>query len=268
MSQVQTEFWHLQEQDEGIAPTFIESLMEYALQHPNAAAVFADVLTFGTWESKITMSSVIGSPVMREMKLIHEHFQGVAPLGLIRTEALRMCGGLPGNESENFAADTALMAGLARWANYIRYLWNFIESGFTLTTLTRRGGSGRSTGVGKPGKHTASVCSNRRCKSTRRHKTTACYGLRSLNVLSHPKQPSFSFPSLNSQPPNAPTGLPCSSSWHGPRRLISPVPWTLRGMKSIDGLKTFIGRGVKPICSRTQVDYPIIFETQKKLVIM
>jgi glycosyl transferase family 2 len=120
MSQVQTDFWHLQEQDDVIELTFIESLMEYALQHPNAAAVYTDVLTFGTWESKIIMSSVIGSPVMREMKLIHEHFQGVAPLGLVRTEALRMCGGLPGNDHENFAADTALMAGLARWGELHR----------------------------------------------------------------------------------------------------------------------------------------------------
>jgi hypothetical protein len=35
-------------------------------------------------------------------------------LGLIRTEALRLSGGLQGNEFENFAADTALMSGLAR----------------------------------------------------------------------------------------------------------------------------------------------------------
>ena len=57
---------------------------------------------------------------MREMKLIHEHFQGVAPLGLIRTEALRLSGGLRGNEFENFAADAALMAGLARWGELHR----------------------------------------------------------------------------------------------------------------------------------------------------
>ena len=112
MSQVQTEFWHLQEQDDVIAPTFIETLLKHAVDQPEAAAVFGDVLTFGTWESKITMSSVTGSVVMRQMKLMHEHFEGVAPLGLIRTEALRMCGGLPANEFENFAADTALMAGL------------------------------------------------------------------------------------------------------------------------------------------------------------
>lgn len=120
MSQVRTEFWHLQEQDDVIEPTFIETLMECALAHPDAAAVYGDVRTFGIWEGDITMSSVIGSAVMRQLKLIHEHFQGVAPLGLIRTEALRMSGGLPGNEFENFAADTALMAGLARWGELHR----------------------------------------------------------------------------------------------------------------------------------------------------
>jgi len=54
------------------------------------------------------------------MKLIHEHFAGVAPLGLIRTEALLMSGGLHGNEFDNFAADAALMAGLARWGELHR----------------------------------------------------------------------------------------------------------------------------------------------------
>lgn len=120
MSQVQTEFWHLQEQDDIIEPTFLATLIEYACKHPNVAAVFGDVRTFGSTDIQITMSSVIGSAVMRQMKLIYEHFQGVAPLGLIRTEALRLSGGLPPNEFENFAADTVLMAGLARWGELHR----------------------------------------------------------------------------------------------------------------------------------------------------
>lgn len=120
MSEVETEFWHLQEQDDLIEPTFLEALMEHAVCNKTAAAVFADVLAFGIWDSNITMSSVVGSPVTRELKLIHDHFQGVAPLGLIRTEALQMSGGLQGNEFENFAADTVLMAGLARWGELHR----------------------------------------------------------------------------------------------------------------------------------------------------
>lgn len=120
MSQVQTEFWHLQEQDDVIDPIFLETLAEHTRAHPNAAAVFGDLRTFGNFEIQIRMSSVIGDAVTRQLKLIYEHFQGVAPLGLIRTEALRLSGGLQGNEYDNFAADTALMAGLARWGELHR----------------------------------------------------------------------------------------------------------------------------------------------------
>jgi hypothetical protein len=120
MSQVQTEFWHLQEQDDVIEPAFLATLAEYACAHPNVAAVFGDVRAFGLSDIQLTMSSVIGSAVMRQMKLIYEHFQGVAPLGLIRTEALRMSGGLQANEFENFVADTTLMTGLARWGELHR----------------------------------------------------------------------------------------------------------------------------------------------------
>jgi glycosyltransferase involved in cell wall biosynthesis len=120
MSRVQTEFWHLQEQDDVIEPTFLAALVKYACAHPGAAGVFSDLRAFGTADYPMEMSPVIGSPVMRQMKLIHEHFNGVAPLGLIRTEALRMSGGLQANEFENFAADTALMAGLARWGELHR----------------------------------------------------------------------------------------------------------------------------------------------------
>jgi Glycosyl transferase family 2 len=120
MAQVQTEFWHLQEQDDVIEPTFLETLVEHARAHPNAASVFGDVSTFGDFEIQIRMSSVVGDAVTRQLKLIYEHFQGVAPLGLIRTEALRLCGGLQANEFENFAADTTLMAGLARWGELHR----------------------------------------------------------------------------------------------------------------------------------------------------
>jgi hypothetical protein len=114
MQQAETEFWHLQEQDDVLEPHFLETLVGYAREHANVAAAFGDVRTFGTIDTHMEMSSVVGTPVMRQMKLIYEHFPGVAPLGLVRTEALRSCGGLKANEFENFAADTALMAGLAR----------------------------------------------------------------------------------------------------------------------------------------------------------
>ena len=120
MSRVQTEFWHLQEQDDVIEPTFLETLVRYAAEHPDVAAAYTDLRAFGTVDYHMEMSPVIGSPLIRQLKLIHEHFSGVAPLGLIRTEALRRSGGLYVNEVENFAADTAFMAGLARWGELHR----------------------------------------------------------------------------------------------------------------------------------------------------
>jgi Glycosyl transferase family 2 len=120
MAQVNTEFWHLQEQDDVLDPTFLETLAQCAVKHPHAAAVYSDLRVFGTMDTHMEMSPVIGNPVMRQMKLIHEHFPGVAPLGLIRTEAIRFSGGLQPNEFENFAADTALMSGLARWGELHR----------------------------------------------------------------------------------------------------------------------------------------------------
>jgi hypothetical protein len=120
MSQVNTEFWHLQEQDDVLDPTFLETLVRFAIAQPHAAAVYSDLRAFGTMDTHMEMSPVIGNPVMRQMKLIHEHFPGVAPLGLIRTDALRLSGGLQANEFENFAADTALMSGLARWGELLR----------------------------------------------------------------------------------------------------------------------------------------------------
>jgi Glycosyl transferase family 2 len=120
MSQINTEFWHLQEQDDVLEPTFLETLVRCAIEHPDAAAVYSDLRVFGTMDTHMEMSPVIGNPVMRQMKLIHEHFPGVAPLGLIRTEAIRLSGGLQPNEFENFASDTALMSGLARWGELLR----------------------------------------------------------------------------------------------------------------------------------------------------
>jgi glycosyltransferase involved in cell wall biosynthesis len=120
MSRVQTDFWHLQEQDDVIEPTFLETLVRYAAEHPDVAAAYTDLRAFGTVDYHMEMSPVIGSPVIRQLKLIYEHFSGVAPLGLIRTEALRRSGGLHVNEVENFAADTAFMAGLARWGELHR----------------------------------------------------------------------------------------------------------------------------------------------------
>ena len=98
--------------------------------------------TFGNFDIQIRMSSVIGSAVMRQLKLIYEHFQGVAPLGLIRTEVLRLSGGLQDNEFDNFAADTALMSGLARWGELHRLPLELYRKRVTPKALMLPGGTG------------------------------------------------------------------------------------------------------------------------------
>src|SRR5688572_12903095 len=55
MAQVRTDFWHLQEQDDVIEPVFLETLINHANEHPNVAAVFSDVRTFGLTAIQITM---------------------------------------------------------------------------------------------------------------------------------------------------------------------------------------------------------------------
>jgi glycosyltransferase involved in cell wall biosynthesis len=120
MSQVQTEFWHLQEQDDVIDPRFLEVLVEYARANPTVATVYSDIRLFGTQDVSIVQQSLIGSPFLRQMTLLHERHQGVALVGLSRAEAMRATGGIPGNEVENFLAETAWIAGIARWGELHR----------------------------------------------------------------------------------------------------------------------------------------------------
>jgi glycosyltransferase involved in cell wall biosynthesis len=120
MSQVQTEFWHLQEQDDVIDPRFLEVLVEYARANPTVATVYSDIRLFGQQDVSIVQQSLIGSPFLRQMTLLHERHQGVGLVGLSRAEAVRATGGIPGNEVENFLAETAWMAGMARWGELHR----------------------------------------------------------------------------------------------------------------------------------------------------
>jgi len=76
MSQVQTEFWHLQEQDDVIEPNFLEVLVEYAQANPTAATVYSDIRIFGKQDFPIVQQSVLGSPYVRQMSLLHEYHRG------------------------------------------------------------------------------------------------------------------------------------------------------------------------------------------------
>lgn len=120
MSQAQTEFWHLQEQDDVIEPHFFEVLVEYARANPTVATVYSDIRLFGDQDVLIVLPSVVGSAYVRQMTLLYQHHQGVTLPGLSRVEALRATGGIPGNEVDNFLSETAWMAGMARWGELHR----------------------------------------------------------------------------------------------------------------------------------------------------
>ncbi len=120
MSQVETDFWHLQEQDDVIAPSFLEALMDCASRNPQAAVVYSDIRVFGTRDFPIIQNSVVGNAYVREMTLLHDHLSAVALVGVSRTEALRQAGGIPGNEMENVFAEVAWMAGMAGWGELHR----------------------------------------------------------------------------------------------------------------------------------------------------
>ena len=120
MSQVQTEFWHLQEQDDVIEPHFLEVLVEYARANPSVATVYSDIRLFGKQDFAVVLQSVVGSAYVRQMTLLYEHHQGVTLAGLSRADALRATGGIPGNQVENFLSETAWMAGMARWGELHR----------------------------------------------------------------------------------------------------------------------------------------------------
>lgn len=127
MSQVETEFWHLQEQDDVIEPHFLEVLVEHARANPAAATVYPDIRVFGAKDFPIVQQSLLGSAYLRQMTLLYERHQGVALVGLSRADALRAAGGIPGNEVENFLAETAWMAAMARWGELHRVPGEFFR---------------------------------------------------------------------------------------------------------------------------------------------
>ena len=66
-------------------------------------------------------SSVVGSPLARQLSLLTDHFAGVAFRGLTRVAALRDTGGgLAENDVENFAAETVWIATMATWGDLVR----------------------------------------------------------------------------------------------------------------------------------------------------
>jgi glycosyltransferase involved in cell wall biosynthesis len=120
MSQVDTDFWCYQQQDDLIDPPYLERLVDYARQAPEAAVVYSDLVIFGSKSGRMTQTSVTGGAVARQLALLHEHHAAIPFRGLTRVEALRACGGIRPNEIEDFSADTTWMAVIARWGELHR----------------------------------------------------------------------------------------------------------------------------------------------------
>jgi hypothetical protein len=120
MSQVETPYWCYHQQDDLIDARYIEVLVDYARQTPQAAIVYCDLLAFGTQNRKGAHPSVTGSAAARQYTLLKRFHAAVPFYGLTRVEALRYAGEIRPNEVENFGADVPWMAALARWGELRR----------------------------------------------------------------------------------------------------------------------------------------------------
>ena len=106
MSQNKGAFWYFHQQDDIVSPDYVQSLLEHAHKHPNAAVLYSDLEAFGTLELVMHQNSLLGTPAAREIGLLHDHLAAVAFRGLTRQAALDQAGGIRQNEIESFAAET------------------------------------------------------------------------------------------------------------------------------------------------------------------
>lgn len=120
MSQVETPYWCYHQQDDLIDARYIEVLVDYARQTPQAAIVYCDLLAFGTQNRKGAHPSVTGSAAARQYTLLGKYRGGLPFRGLTRVEALRYAGEIRPNEVENFGAEVTWIAALARWGELRR----------------------------------------------------------------------------------------------------------------------------------------------------
>ena len=120
MSQVETPYWCYQQQDDLLDARYIEVLVDYARQTPQAAIVYCDNVTFGTQNRKRAQPSVTGSAAARQFTLLKKYRGGLPFRGLTRVEALRYAGEIRPNEVEDFGAEVTWIAALARWGELRR----------------------------------------------------------------------------------------------------------------------------------------------------
>jgi glycosyltransferase involved in cell wall biosynthesis len=114
MSEASGDFWYFHQQDDLTSENYVETLLGCALKNPAAALVYCDMDAFGTNEGPIIrLPSVLGSPLMRQLAFLNGPYHAVGFRGLTRMQAVRLAGGVPTNEYENFACDTAWLAAIA-----------------------------------------------------------------------------------------------------------------------------------------------------------
>jgi glycosyltransferase involved in cell wall biosynthesis len=119
--QADGEFWYYHQQDDLVDPRYLEVLIEHARRWPGAAVVYCDMETFGQRDMAFVRSSVVGSPIARQLSLLTDHFAGVAFRGLTRVAAIRDTGGgIVENDIENFAAETVWIATMATWGDLVQ----------------------------------------------------------------------------------------------------------------------------------------------------
>jgi glycosyltransferase involved in cell wall biosynthesis len=115
------EFWYYHQQDDLVVPRYLQVLISEARRNPGAAVVFCDMATFGERDSRFITSSIVGSPLVRQMGMLLDHFAGIPFRGLTRVQALRDTGGgLSSNDMDDFAAETVWAAVMATWGDLIR----------------------------------------------------------------------------------------------------------------------------------------------------
>ena len=116
----QAEFVCIQPHDDWIESNYLATLLDAARDHPHAAVVFSDLVTFGIHELVLSQESMIGTPMERQMSLLTRHYNAVAYRGMIRVSALKAVPPISGNDRDNFACDTVWMARIARAGDLVR----------------------------------------------------------------------------------------------------------------------------------------------------
>jgi GT2 family glycosyltransferase len=117
LTQVETDFWYYHQQDDLVAPNYLEVLLAHARGNPEAALVYCDLVPMGRIQEPFVQPAPVrgATAFMRVMTMLHEHFPAFAFRGLTRVAALRQAKGVPTNEVTNFGVDICWLTAVARF---------------------------------------------------------------------------------------------------------------------------------------------------------